>query len=87
MSKIGAPSKVRPFHFWSQKVLPLVYDDSLSYYEVLSKLTSKVNEVINVVNDELVDYIREQLDNLYIDASYISATETLVLSLKEGTNE
>lgn len=26
------------FKFWCQKVLPLVYDESLSYYEVLCKL-------------------------------------------------
>lgn len=34
------------FKFWCYKVLPLVYDDSLSYYEVLNKLTEKLNEVI-----------------------------------------
>ena len=33
--------------YWTYKILPLVYDDSLSYYEVLAKLTDKVNEVID----------------------------------------
>lgn len=42
------------FHFWCQKVLPLVYDDSLSYYEVLCKLTNNLNTVIETV-DELVE--------------------------------
>lgn len=32
--------------FWCFKVLPLVYDDSLSYYEVLCKVVEKLNEVI-----------------------------------------
>lgn len=32
--------------FWCYKVLPLVYDDSLSYYEVLCKVVEKLNEVI-----------------------------------------
>lgn len=32
--------------FWSQKVLPLVYDESLSYYEVLNKMRFKINEII-----------------------------------------
>ena len=32
------------------KVLPLVYDDSLSYYEVLCKLTTKMNEIIETFN-------------------------------------
>ena len=34
------------FRHWCQKVLPAVYDDSLSYYEVLCKLTNYLNEVI-----------------------------------------
>lgn len=34
------------FRFWSQKILPAVYDDSMSYYEVICKLVEKVNEVI-----------------------------------------
>lgn len=37
------PNVNSPFKFWCQKVLPLVYDDSLSYYEVLCKLTKYVN--------------------------------------------
>lgn len=31
------------FKFYCQKVLPLVYDESLSYYEVLCKLTEYMN--------------------------------------------
>lgn len=38
------------FRFWCQKVLPMVYDDSLSYYEVLGKLTNYLNEVIENSN-------------------------------------
>ena len=34
------------FKFWSQKVLPLVYDDSLSYYEVLAKVVEYLNDMI-----------------------------------------
>lgn len=32
--------------WFAQKVLPAVYDDSLSYYEVLAKLTYKINDLI-----------------------------------------
>lgn len=32
------------------KILPLVYDESLSYYEVICKLVNKVNEVADSVN-------------------------------------
>ena len=30
----------------SAKILPLSYDDSLSYYEQLCKLTNKMNELV-----------------------------------------
>lgn len=40
--------------YWCNKILPLVYDDSLSYYEVLCKTSAKLNEVINSTN-ELLD--------------------------------
>ena len=29
---------MKPFRFWVQTALPLVYDDSLSYYELLCKV-------------------------------------------------
>lgn len=32
--------EMNPFRFWCQKVLPLAYDDALSYYEVLCKLST-----------------------------------------------
>jgi hypothetical protein len=35
---------------WCHKILPLVYDDSLSYYEVLCKTSAKLNEVIDSTN-------------------------------------
>jgi len=48
--------EVKPLRYWVQKVLPLVYDDSLSYYELLDKVVYKLNEVV-ASNDELVDYV------------------------------
>lgn len=44
--------------FWCMKVLPTVYEDSLSYYEVLCKVIRKVNEIIDKIA-ELPDKIRE----------------------------
>lgn len=43
---------LRHFHFWCQRVVPLVYDNSLSYYEVLCKVADKLNEVISQVNNQ-----------------------------------
>lgn len=43
------------FNFWCQKILPLVYDDSLSYYEVLCKVVDYINDLIN--NDKAINLI------------------------------
>lgn len=43
------------FRFWCQKVLPLVYDDSLSYYEVLCKVIDYINHIIDNQRDIVSD--------------------------------
>ena len=43
--------------FWCFKVLPLVYDDSLSYYETLCKVVAKLNEMIDSLG-ELNDTVK-----------------------------
>lgn len=53
---MGNYKDLRPFRFWCQKVLPLVYDDSLSYYEVLCKLVDYLNktmEDVGVLNEDV----------------------------------
>lgn len=47
--------------FWCNKVIPLVYDDSLSYYETLCKVVSKLNEVIESTNN-IPNYIKNLLN-------------------------
>lgn len=49
--------------FWCFKILPLVYDDSLSYYEVLCKLREKLNELIDAVNNGFEELIPEALED------------------------
>ena len=41
---LGNYTDLQPFRFWCQKVLPLVYDDSLSYYELLCKVVDYLNK-------------------------------------------
>ena len=41
---------IENFKFWCNKVLPLVYDDSLSYYEVLCKVVDYMNTAIDNLN-------------------------------------
>ena len=52
MSTYNFPNMITPFKFWCNKVLPLTYDDSLSYYELLCKLVNQLNEdVIPAINN------------------------------------
>lgn len=47
-----ALNSIKELRIWCQKVLPLVYDDSLSYYEVLTKVVNKLNEVIALAQEQ-----------------------------------
>lgn len=46
---LGNYKSLQPFRFWCQKVLPLVYDDSLSYYELLCKVVDYLNKTMEDV--------------------------------------
>lgn len=50
------------FKFWCQKVLPLVYDDSISYYEVLCKLVAYLNQMIDNQNADHATLVQQGLD-------------------------
>ena len=72
---------MNPLKFIAHKILPLVYDESLSYYEVLCKVVAKVNEVIEFVEAGLFENIREVISDLIIDYAYDSTTETLTINI------
>lgn len=69
--------KLKTFDYWCYKVLPLVYDDSLSYYEVLSKVVERLNKMleedvdfgddINKLKEDL-SVVQQWIDNF--DTSY-----------------
>ena len=44
--------KLGPFRYWCQRVLPAVYGDELSYYEVLCKVRDKLNDTITILNQQ-----------------------------------
>lgn len=46
-------NELKHFKFWCQKILPLVYDDSLSYYEVLCKVVDYINKLIDDENSAI----------------------------------
>ena len=57
---LGDYTELKPFRFWCQKVLPLVYDDSLSYYELLCKVVDYLNKTM-----EDVDTLHTDVENLH----------------------
>lgn len=71
--------------YFCHKVLPLVYDDSLSYYEVLCKLTNKINEIIDLINgkwgEAILKMLYDKLNELYANVSYDESNERLKLYL------
>lgn len=69
---------VKPLHhfrFWCQKVLPLVYDDSLSYYEVLCKVVNYINNLIST-NNEIIKYVDELKAELKVVQDWIDNFDT-----------
>lgn len=73
-----ATRSMRHFRFWCQSVLPLVYDDSLSYYEVLCKVVDYINKLIDTDRELFADLdelraelkvVQEWIDNF--DTSFM----------------
>lgn len=63
-------NSVNPVKYWCYKVLPLVYDDSLSYYELLCKVVNKLNELIEN-NEKIPEYVATMIKE-YISSGAIS---------------
>lgn len=75
---IGSFTEVKPLYYWVQHILPLVYDDSLSYMELLGKVTKILNELVEN-NNLLPDYIM-QLIKEYISSGEIEKVLSEVLA-------
>lgn len=68
-------TKLPCFDLWCQKVLPLVYDDSLSYYEILCKVVNYIN---NSMDDDskLAEEIEELKKELAVVQKWIDDFDT-----------
>ena len=73
---------LKPFRFWCQQILPLTYDDSLSYYELLCKVVDALNKSMEDIEllsadvdnmftafNELQDYINHYFDDLDVQTA------------------
>lgn len=68
-------NNLKSFRMWCQKVLPLVYDDSLSYYEVLCKVVTYLNNVIEGTNG-VIDDIEGLKNDLGVIQNWIKNFDT-----------
>lgn len=57
--------KISELRFMCHKILPLVYDESLSYYETLCKIANILNEAVEGVN-QLNDNVEDINDRLVV---------------------
>lgn len=80
------------FRFWCQMALPLTYDDSLSYYELLNKVVKYLNSTISDVsavednvgklNDayvQLQNYVNNYFDELDVEAELRNVLDAMAL--------
>lgn len=80
---------IKPITFWCQKILPLVYDDSLSYYEMMCKIVHSLNEVINNIND-IPDFIRDLVSDERLKeilSELLSTLEEQIAKANEHTSK
>lgn len=60
------------FRFWCQKTLPALYDDSLSYYDLLTNVVWYINQLITVA--KAYDEKFCELEGLYIELEHYVAS-------------
>lgn len=78
--------KIETLRYWIQAILPLVYDESLSYMEFLSKVCAKLNEVIKQVNvisenvdpDKLQKVIEDAVKEYITEDNYKQVVKEIV---------
>lgn len=75
---------ITPIKYIVYRVLPLVYDDSLSYLEILAKVTAKTNEVIEQINsisgqmENMDEYIRETAEQIVSETVTPEYVQTII---------
>lgn len=76
--------RINHFRFWCNKVLPAVYDDSLTYYELLCKVVKYLNDVIDACNNnsEAIEKLARFLDEANIQEMVRNVLDEMV---EDGT--
>ena len=71
----------------AQAVLPLVYDESLSYYELLCKVIGKINEILQIINEFKPQDLTEIYNRLDVLESVTENHEIQITEINSVLNE
>ena len=71
------------FKFYCQKVLPLVYDESLSYYEVLCKLTEYMNTMFETQENYEAALAQLNIQQQNLSNQFIELRQSISADLAE----
>ena len=78
--------KIEPIRGLADFVLPTVYGEAISYQEQLAEVTSKCNEIVDVINcgitDEIKQMIIENFNDFFAQVNYTEDDRTLHLGIK-----
>lgn len=84
---------IKPIKFWCQKVLPLVYDDSLSYYELLCKVVNYLNNIIKTQNltidkiqemQNAIDELNYAIENFFKSDNVMQIISDIITEMKNN---
>lgn len=90
---------LEPIKFFCNFALPAVYDDSLSYYEALTKIAAKLNDTITALNtltasvtgDANTQELKANVNSIgYVDIGEVSEftqTDVPITNVKQGITE
>lgn len=82
---IGSFTEVKPLFYWVQHILPVVYDDSLSYMELLGKVTKTLNELVennNLLPNYIMELIKEYISSGEIEKVLAEVLANYMLNVK-----
>lgn len=93
--ELGNYKTLQPFRYWCQKVLPLVYDNSLTYYELLCKVVDYLNKTmedvetlcgdvtnLHIAYEQLQNYVNMYFSSLDVQQEINNKLDEMV---KDGT--
>jgi len=81
---IHVDKAIPSFQYWVQKSIPAVYDDSLSYYELLAKVIKHLNDIGELTNS-MIDLWNEVTDWVMNDGLKESVQDKLDEYVDDGT--